>query len=62
MTGKEDPHEALCMHCGGEVNWRFVDDREDLVEVVCPDCGRFQVRTVDFEQEEFEIVPAAERE
>jgi predicted nucleic acid-binding Zn-ribbon protein len=61
MTGQEDPREALCMHCGKEANWRFVDDGKNVIEVGCPDCGRFQVPSVDFERDEFEIVEAVER-
>ena len=62
MTAKEDPREALCMHCGKEASWRFIDQERNVVELTCPDCGRFQVPSVDFEQAEFEIVEPVERE
>ena len=62
MPATEDPREAACIHCGKEAVWRFTDDRKYVIEVVCPDCGRYQVPSVDFEGEQFEIVEPVERE
>ena len=56
MTATEDPRAAPCIHCGKEAHWRFTDDRKYVIEVVCPDCGRYQVPSVDFEGEIVEPV------
>ena len=61
MNAKEFSPETLCVHCGAEANWRFADTEEQLVEIICPECGKFEVPRAEFEQAEFEIVPAEER-
>jgi endogenous inhibitor of DNA gyrase (YacG/DUF329 family) len=54
--------EAPCVHCGREAIWDFTNDQKNLIEVVCPDCGRYEIPSLDFEREEFEIVEPVERE
>jgi hypothetical protein len=53
--------DALCLRCGAEATWRFVDEAKQTIEVVCPDCGRFEVPRAEFEQAEFDIARADER-
>ena len=52
---QQDSVETLCSHCGGLASWHFVDETQQMVEIVCPDCGRFQVPRTEFEQAEFDI-------
>jgi hypothetical protein len=61
IEGKEGAREALCNHCGGEAAWRFLDEEESRVEVVCPDCGRFEMTREEFDQAESDIVGPGER-
>jgi len=42
-------------------NWRFVDEAKKTVEIVCPDCGKFEVAREEFERAEFDIAQAEER-
>ena len=58
---QQDLPETLCSRCGAEANWRFLDEEKQVVEIVCPDCGRFEVPRAEFEQAEFDIVEAEER-
>lgn len=58
---QRDTRDALCPHCGAGATWRFLDETEQVVEVVCPDCGRIEVPRAEFEEAEFDIVPADER-
>jgi len=62
VTEKEqNSPETLCSRCGAEANWHFLDEEEQVVEVICPDCGRFEVPRAEFEQAEFDIAQAEER-
>jgi endogenous inhibitor of DNA gyrase (YacG/DUF329 family) len=44
------PREAPCPHCGTDAEWSFLDDANTQVEVVCPDCGRFEMPRADFDE------------
>lgn len=44
------PRPAPCPRCGGDADWRFLDDAHSRVEVYCPDCGRFEMPQVEFAQ------------
>ena len=61
IEGKEGAREALCNHCGGEAAWRFLDDEESRVEVICPDCGRFEMAREELDQAELDIAVPEER-
>jgi predicted RNA-binding Zn-ribbon protein involved in translation (DUF1610 family) len=58
---QQDSREALCPHCGAQANWSFVDTAEQLIEIVCPDCGKFELPRAEFEQVEFDIAEGEER-
>jgi hypothetical protein len=58
---QQDSPNALCSRCGAEANWHFLDETKQMVEIICPDCGRFEVPGGEFEQAEFDIAQADER-
>lgn len=53
---KQSLQEVPCPRCAAEATWRFIDDEETRVEVVCPDCGRFELPRADFERSESDIL------
>lgn len=55
------PREAPCPRCGADAEWSFVNQNEDTVEVVCPDCGRFEMTREEFDQVQAEISGPEER-
>ena len=62
MTNEQlNSPETICSRCGAEARWSFVDQEKQTVEVICPDCGRFEIPVAEFEQAEFDIAPAEER-
>ena len=58
---QQDSPDTICVRCGAEANWRFLDPTKETIEIVCPDCGRFEVPRAEFEQIEFDIAQAEER-
>jgi len=51
MNGKErNEHETLCTRCGAEAEWSFLDPEKSRVEIVCPDCGHYQMTREEFDQ------------
>ncbi len=63
MIGKESgPGEAICPRCGVDALWSYVDEERTLVEVVCPDCGPFELPRAEFEVAESEIAAPEDRE
>lgn len=61
IEAKEGVREASCAHCGGAATWRFLDEEETRVEVMCPDCGRFEMAREEFDDAEEDIVGPEER-
>jgi predicted RNA-binding Zn-ribbon protein involved in translation (DUF1610 family) len=56
IPGEEgDPREAVCPRCGSQAEWTFSAADHSRVEVVCPDCGRFEVSRAEFLQAESEL-------
>jgi uncharacterized Zn finger protein len=62
MDAKErDEHEISCPHCGAEAEWSFLNEEKTLIEVMCQDCGRFEMPREDFDQAAVENVELSER-
>ncbi|MFN3324362.1 MAG: hypothetical protein ACK5AZ_12770 [Bryobacteraceae bacterium] len=58
----KDPgrREGLCPHCGADADWSFTDSSRTTVEVLCADCGRFELPASEFDQAEADIVGPSE--
>jgi len=51
MNGKvRNEHEAPCPRCGEEAQWSFLDANKDRIEVLCPNCGRYEMSRQEFDQ------------
>ena len=53
--------ETVCTRCGADARCRFTNDERQTIEIVCPDCGRFELPVAEFEKAEFDIAQAEER-
>ena len=58
---QQDSADALCLRCGADANWRFTDAEKQVVHVICPDCGPFEVPRAEFEDAEFDIAQPEDR-
>lgn len=52
QSGRRD---GLCPRCGTDAEWSFLDSEQTKVEVVCPDCGAFELSRAEFNQAEADI-------
>jgi len=63
MNGKEpNEHEAACPRCGMEAQWFFLDPEKSRIEVMCPNCGRYEMAREQFDQVVAESVETDEPE
>jgi rubredoxin len=61
IIDEDGPREILCPRCRVNANWRFLDDAKSLIEVICPDCGLFEVPRIEFEKAEADVAELDER-
>jgi hypothetical protein len=55
IESKEGDREAICGRCGGEAVWRFLDERATRVEVMCVDCGSYEMTRSEFDVAETDL-------
>jgi len=50
FTEKEEGvREGMCGYCGKDAIWRFLDEDESRIDVICPDCGRYEIARPEFD-------------
>ena len=51
MKGKErNEREIPCPRCAADAEWSFLDLEKRQIEVICPDCGRYEMTREAFDQ------------
>ena len=51
MNHKErDERDTPCPHCGGDARWSFLNQEASRIEIMCPECGRFEMAQTEFDQ------------
>ncbi len=61
MIGEEAPREVSCPRCGADASWRFLDEAKITVEILCPDCGIFELPRRHFEKAEADVAGMEDR-
>lgn len=57
MNGKErDEHDAPCPRCGMPAEWSYLDAGKTLIEVMCSNCGRYQMSREEFDLRAIDVV------
>ena len=54
--------EGLCPRCGADAEWSFQDEEQTTVEIVCADCGVFELPRAEFDDAEADISGPGSRE
>jgi len=57
----EEESSIECPRCGAEAEWRFLDELKETVEILCSDCGSFEISRAEFEKAEADAVEVPER-
>lgn len=51
MNGKErNEHQVICPHCGADAEWIILDSGKSRVEILCSDCGRYEMSREEFDE------------
>jgi endogenous inhibitor of DNA gyrase (YacG/DUF329 family) len=48
-------HETPCPRCGAEAAWSYLDSAKTRIEVMCPECGTYEISREQFDEAEAEI-------
>lgn len=56
-----DRDDGLCPLWGSDASWAFIDKDREWVEVACPNCGKIEMRRLEFEKAETELIEPEER-
>jgi transcription elongation factor Elf1 len=59
---ERDEHEGTCPRCGAEARWSFLDEEKRQIEVMCEDCGRFEITREEFDEAAIENAELREAE
>jgi predicted RNA-binding Zn-ribbon protein involved in translation (DUF1610 family) len=63
MNGKErDEHVIICPRCGVDAEWSLLNEAKTSIEVLCPDCGRYEMTRDEFDAEAAESAEMNEAE
>jgi len=63
MNGKEpNEHETVCPRCGAAAEWFYLGPEKSRIEMMCPDCGRFEMTREEFDQAAVESAEVNEPE
>ncbi len=57
----EGPREIACPRCRADAIGRFVDEGKSQIEVICPDCGLFELTRLEFEAAEADVAELEDR-
>ncbi len=50
VDGKErNEYETVCPRCGADAEWSFLSRDKSRIEVLCPDCGRYEISREEFD-------------
>jgi hypothetical protein len=47
---ERNEHQTICPRCAGEAEWSFLNPEMAKVEIMCSDCGRFEMPREDFDR------------
>jgi predicted RNA-binding Zn-ribbon protein involved in translation (DUF1610 family) len=47
---ERNEHQTPCPRCGAEAEWSYVDPERTLVEIMCSDCGRYEMTRDEFDE------------
>jgi predicted RNA-binding Zn-ribbon protein involved in translation (DUF1610 family) len=51
MNARErDEHETTCARCGADAQWSYLDQQKRRIEIMCPNCGRYEISREEFDQ------------
>ncbi len=50
MNGKErDEHVTMCPQCGADAEWSYLNETKTRIEILCSDCGRYEMSRDEFD-------------
>jgi predicted RNA-binding Zn-ribbon protein involved in translation (DUF1610 family) len=50
IQGERNEHEIACPRCGANAECSFIDEGKSVVEILCPNCGEYEMSREEFDQ------------
>jgi predicted RNA-binding Zn-ribbon protein involved in translation (DUF1610 family) len=47
---ERNEHLTPCPRCGAAAEWSYLDPEKARVEVMCPDCGKYEMSRDEFDE------------
>ena len=62
LHAERNEHDFPCPRCGAEAEWSHIDEEKTTIEIMCPNCGRYEMSREEFDQFVAESVEIIEPE
>ena len=49
-NSERNEHLTACPRCGADAEWSYLEEKKTRIEVMCSECGRYEIAREDFDK------------